>query len=223
MPQQPTPQHWDRVYAEKAPHTVSWLQDDPTPSLEMIRAAGVDAGASLVDVGAGASKLVDRLLDLGFRQLTVLDISSRPLELSRRRLGVRGQAVRWLAQDVTCWDPGPATYALWHDRAVFHFLTEEADRAGYLRALRQGLKPGGHLILATFAPTGPATCSGLPVQRYSAAELQDVLGPGFRLLQHRLQTHLTPSGGTQDFTWCLFQKTYAPRHGACPDTKGRAE
>lgn len=205
--QQPTPHHWDRVYGEKSPQAVSWFQEDPAPSLAMIEAAGVDRQARIIDVGAGASVLVDRLLARGFERPTALDISSRPLELARARLGARAREMEWLTQDVTRWTPAPNAYDLWHDRAVFHFLTEEPDRANYLRALDRGLKPGGYLILATFAPTGPRTCSGLPVERYSAERLQATLGPGYQLMKHLSQTHLTPAGASQDFTWCLFRKT----------------
>lgn len=198
--------HWERVYAEKPPQTVSWFQEDPAPSLEMIAAAGAGPAARVIDVGAGASILVDRLAALDYRHLTALDISSRVLDLARARLGDGGNAVTWLTRDVTAWTPDVGAYDLWHDRAVFHFLTAAEGRAAYIRALQTGLTPGGWLVIATFAPTGPESCSGLPVQRYSADELQSTLGPAFQLRRHSAQTHLTPLGRPQAFTWCLFQR-----------------
>lgn len=198
--------HWDRVYREKATDTVSWFQAEPAMSLELIAASGVGRQEPVIDIGAGASRLVDRLMALGFERLTALDIAARPLELTLKRLGPAGASVEWLTCDVTRWSPPPSAYALWHDRAVFHFLTQVADRAAYLAALRRGLQPGGWAVIATFGPTGPQTCSGLPVQRYTPNELADTLGSEFHTVDSRAETHVSSSGVRQDFTWCLFHR-----------------
>jgi ubiquinone/menaquinone biosynthesis C-methylase UbiE len=198
--------HWDRVYTTKRADEVSWFQAEPTPSLAMIAAAGLGPDDPIIDVGGGASVLVDRLLDDGYRNLTVLDVSEAALAAARARLGARATQVAWIAADVATWQPPADAFALWHDRAVFHFLTAAADRAGYLGALARGLRPGGHLVLATFALSGPEKCSGLPVQRYSGETLQAALGPRYRLLREAAQPHVTPAGNRQDFTWCLFRK-----------------
>lgn len=199
-------QHWDTVYSTKRADQVSWYQREPEPSLTMIAETAAEPGDGIVDVGSGASLLVDRLLDRGYGDLTALDVSAASLELARQRLGDRGRRVAWVAEDVTRWRPAPGRYRVWHDRAVFHFLTTEADRAGYLRALQLGLRTGGFLILAPFAPSGPDRCSGLPVIRYSARMLQDLLGPAYCLLREETRSHLTPAGMRQDFAWCLFAR-----------------
>jgi len=198
--------HWDRVYREKAADAVSWFQAEPAMSLDLIAAAGVGPADPIIDIGAGASTLMDRLAALGFESVTALDIAALPLELALKRLGPAGARVEWLTRDVTRWSPSSNAYALWHDRAVFHFLTQAADRAGYLHAMGRGLRDGGWAVIATFAPTGPQACSGLPVQRYAPAQLAEVLGPRFHLVESRAETHVTPAGGRQDFTWCLFRK-----------------
>jgi SAM-dependent methyltransferase len=202
----PSKHHWEQVYTTKATDAVSWFQQEPIPSLDMIAAAGVAADAAIVDVGGGASLLVDRLLDRGFTKLTVLDVSEHALALAKARLGSRAASVAWVVEDVTSWEPPSAAFTLWHDRAVFHFLVDEADRHGYLRALDRGLTPGGFAIFATFALSGPERCSGLPVRRYSAATLQAALGAGYELVKTIPETHMTPSGNRQDFLWCLFRK-----------------
>lgn len=202
-----TQEHWEQVYGSKAPETVSWFQPEPSPSLAMIDEAGMDAGAAVIDVGAGASTLVDHLLDSGFRDISVLDVSSQALAAAKTRLGERAALVNWLVEDITTWRPTTAAFDLWHDRAVFHFLIDEAHRQAYLRALERALRPGGHVILATFALDGPERCSGLPVRRYSPQTLKAVLGPHFELIDARPETHLTPGGGSQNFVWCLFRKT----------------
>ena len=185
---------------------MSWFQSEPARSLALIDAAGIGPDDPIVDVGGGASLLVDRLLDRGFRHLTVIDIAQTGLAVAQARLGPRQARVTWLVQDVTSWQPPAEGFALWHDRAVFHFLVDEKDRQGYVRALDRGLKPGGFAIFASFALTGPEKCSGLPVQRYSAEALQAVLGPAYRLLDHQIEHHVTPAGGSQDFLRCLFGK-----------------
>jgi ubiquinone/menaquinone biosynthesis C-methylase UbiE len=199
-------QHWDEVYALKPADKVSWFQSEPARALAMIAATGVGRDDPIVDVGGGASLLVDRLLDRGFRHLTVIDIAQTGLAVAQARLGPRQARVTWLVQDVTNWQPPVESFALWHDRAVFHFLVDEGDRQGYRRALDRGLKRGGFVIVASFALTGPEKCSGLPVQRYSAETLQAALGPDYRLLDSQIERHVTPAGGSQDFLWCLFRK-----------------
>jgi SAM-dependent methyltransferase len=205
-----TQDHWEEAYRSKPAAAMSWFQAEPSPSLDMIAAAGPGPGAAIVDVGGGASTLVDRLLDQGFSRLSVLDVSSYAMAAARARLGARADSVDWLAQDITAWTPPAGAFDLWHDRAVFHFLVDDGDRRAYLRALNRGLRPGGHLILATFALTGPQRCSGLPVRRYTPSQLQALLGAGFRLLESRPQVHVTPAGGSQDFVWCHFVKTAEP-------------
>jgi len=198
--------HWEQVYATKAVDSVSWFQRDPVASLAMIAAAGVGRDAAVVDIGGGASVLVDRLLDLGFTDVSVLDVSEHALAAAKARLGARRTTVTWLVQDVTTWEPSPGAFALWHDRAVFHFLVDQRDRDGYLRALGRGLAPGGCVVLGTFAPSGPERCSSLPVRRYSADLLRDTLGAGYELVKTDEQTHTTPGGIGQDFLWCLFRR-----------------
>lgn len=198
--------HWERVYEEKRPNAVSWFEESPQRSLALIEASGVARDEPIIDVGGGASGLVVALLARDYRRVSVLDIAEGALAVARARLGPRAKDVEWLVEDITRWVPAKDRYALWHDRAVFHFLTAEADRRAYLAALDRGLRPGGHLVLATFAPTGPERCSGLPVRRYGADELKAVLGPGFALLSSEVATHLTPDGGRQDFSWRLFRK-----------------
>jgi hypothetical protein len=191
--------HWDDAYGTRGPEGVSWFQAEPTVSLTLIEALGVSPSAAVVDVGGGASVLVDRLVDRGFVDVTVVDISDVALEAGQRRVGQRDE-VRWLRRDVLAWRP-ERTFGLWHDRAVFHFLTQPADRELYVEALFTGLAPGSSLIMATFAEDGPEYCSGLPVNRYSADELVAVLGPRFTPVTRQREVHTTPSGADQPFTW----------------------
>lgn len=202
--------HWDDVYSTKPADTVSWFQDNPAPSLDMIARTGVGKSEAVIDIGGGASVLIDRLLDLGHSNLSVLDIAPAGLAVAQKRLGGRAKRVTWIAHDVTIWQPSQDAFAIWHDRAVLHFLVEEADRAAYLRALDRGVRTGGFVILAPFALSGPERCSGLPVRRYSAEMLQAELGQGFQLIDQRLQAHVTPAGNRQDFIWCLFKKAATP-------------
>ena len=196
--------HWQRVYATKGETEVSWFQENPTVSLELIERVGVTPRSAVIDIGGGASRLVDSLLSRGFEQLTVLDVSETALAAARARLGAKSARVRWVAADVTQWEPPPAAYDLWHDRAAFHFLTEPADRAAYLARLRKALRPRGHVIIATFAPDGPERCSGLPVVRYDAASLAEILGAAFRLVDARRDEHRTPWAATQRFQFSTF-------------------
>lgn len=198
-------QHWEAIYAHRSPEAVSWYQRDPALSLSLIEAAGVAPDEPVIDVGGGTSLLVDRLLERGFTDVTVLDLAETALAAARARLGPLQDRVHWQVADVRHWEPAPGAYALWHDRAVFHFLVTNADRQGYLRALGRGLRPGGHAVFATFAHSGPQRCSGLPVQRYCAQDLQATLGSRFTLLDSRPETHHTPAGTSQDFQWCLFR------------------
>lgn len=197
--------HWDGVYARKRADEVSWFQRAPTVSLAWIRGLELPRDAPLVDVGGGASRLVDHLLADGHRAVTVLDISEEALATTRARLGAEAGQVTWLVQDAVSWRPSQ-TYHVWHDRAVFHFLTEAERRDGYLNALAAGVATGGRFIVATFAPDGPETCSGLPVQRYGADDLAALLGPDWRLVESTREDHTTPGGRVQPFTWCHFQR-----------------
>ena len=196
--------HWEAVYGGKAAEEVSWFQPSPELSLALIEAAGISAQAPLVDIGGGASRLVDRLLEAGYRDLTVLDISAAALEKSRARLAAAAAAVQWLQADITSVEL-PRSYRLWHDRAVFHFLVGAPARAAYLERLERHLEPGGQAIIATFALEGPERCSGLPVQRYSAQTLAQTLGGRFRLLESATELHTTPAGVEQAFVYCRFE------------------
>ena len=202
-------EHWDKVYREKAPTQASWYQSDPALSLALIERAGLDLNARIIDVGGGASLLVDRLLQRGFQQPSVLDISAQGLEKARARLP--GDApVNWIVSNITEFRP-TVRYALWHDRALFHFLTDALDRARYLAVMRAGLAPQGQLIVAAFAPDGPSRCSGLEVVRYDAGTLGRELGAEFQLLEEIAETHITPSGAEQRFGY--FRYIYQPATG----------
>lgn len=197
--------HWETVYQTKAETEVSWFQDNPAPSLELIKALGIAAATPIIDIGGGASRLVDALLAAGFVDLSVLDISELALATARTRLGDKSKRVHWLAADVTQWEP-QQTYGLWHDRAAFHFLTVAADRAAYADRVARAVAPGGHVIIATFALDGPEHCSGLPVQRYDAAAIGACLGPAFSLVDTRRHDHVTPSGMLQRFQFSSFRR-----------------
>ena len=203
-----TREHWQQVYETKSPSEVSWYQASPTLSLELIQATGLDHQASIIDLGGGASRLVDELLDMGYEHLAVADLSDAALATVRGRLGDRAGRVEWFVADATDWDP-PGQWDLWHDRAVFHFQVEDAVRDGYLAALHQGVKPGGWAMIATFALDGPKRCSGLPVQQYGPEELLSVLGDQWRLVETRKELHETPSGSNQSFGYNLFQRAKA--------------
>ena len=195
--------HWQNVYATKAANEVSWYQDNPVPSLDLIAATGISTDAAIIDVGGGASRLVDALLDRGFQAITILDLSAKALETTKQRLGRRAEGVNWIAADVTTWQPR-LSYDLWHDRAAFHFLTEAADRDAYVARLKAAVRSGGHVIIATFAPDGPERCSGLPTVRYDPDALARTLGPGFDLVESRRHDHVTPGGNTQRFQFSRF-------------------
>ena len=198
-------QHWEQLYARKSPLEVSWYQADPESSLELIRESGVGQDARILDVGGGASLLVDRLAQMGFRTLAVLDISSRALEHARQRLGESAIQVEWFETDVTQFCP-PHLYDVWHDRAVFHFLTDADERKQYLRVLNETLAPTGSVIVAAFTLDGPESCSDLEVVRYDAAGLCAEFGPGFVLVQQATETHITPDGRQQKFGFYRFNR-----------------
>ena len=198
-------EHWREVYRTKASDAVSWYQLTPEPSLRALDRFRVPNTASLIDVGGGASSLVDRLIERGWSDLTVLDIAAPALEVAKARLGQSAAMVVWEVADITEWLPG-RNYDVWHDRAVFHFLTSSPQREAYRRALNAAMAPGGLVIIATFAPDGPERCSGLPVQRYDAAGLAKEIGDTFRLVDDWREEHVTPQGGKQRFNWCVFKR-----------------
>jgi trans-aconitate methyltransferase len=197
-------EHWDAVYGKKAPDQVSWFQATPEPSLGLIKRHAGPA-ASVIDVGGGASNLVDGLLQAGFHDLTVLDLSAAALDVAKKRLGPSGSDVTWLVADATIWTP-TRTYDVWHDRAALHFLTEESQRQAYVERLTRALDVGGHAIIATFAPDGPEKCSGLPVVRHDAASLSRILGPSFDCLSTQPHNHETPWQSPQAFQFSVFRK-----------------
>jgi len=197
--------HWESVYQTKGERDVSWFQESPAISLELIRASGVKIDASIIDIGGGASRLVDALLNEGFTAVSVLDLSERALATARARLGARGSPVQWIVADVTTWKPA-RTYDLWHDRAAFHFLTEPKDQAAYAERVAKAVRAGGHVIIGTFAPDGPERCSGLPVVRHDTASLGKMLGRSFELIESRRHDHQTPTGVIQRFQFSRFQR-----------------
>jgi SAM-dependent methyltransferase len=198
--------HWEQVYTTKSSSGVSWFQDHAQQSVELVRRAGVTRDASIIDVGGGASTLVDDLLNEGYARVAVLDLSEAALAASQFRLGQRAAAVSWLVGDITRVELPLHAYDVWHDRAVFHFLTSPREREAYRQAVLRAVKPGGHVIVATFAEDGPEKCSGLPVMRYSAQGLHAQFGASFTLLQQEGEEHRTPSGTVQKFIYCLCRK-----------------
>lgn len=197
--------HWQKVYETKSPDSVSWHQVLPGPSLAALDRIGAGQDSSLIDIGGGASTLVDALLDRGWRDLTVLDIAGSALDAAKARLADRASQVDWVAADVTQWR-SDRTFDVWHDRAAFHFLTEDDQRASYRRALDAATAPGSHVILAAFAIDGPEKCSGLPVRRYDARDLAAELGPGFEPVEDWREEHFTPWGAAQSFQWTVFKR-----------------
>ena len=200
--------HWENVYTTKGEKEVSWFQENPAPSLELIESTGLSAGAAIIDIGGGASRLVDELLARKFRRLTVLDLSEAALGAARKRLGDNGTGVQWVIADVTKWEP-TETYDLWHDRAAFHFLTDGADQSAYVDRLKKAVKPGGHVIIGTFAPDGPERCSGLPIMRHDAITLGRLLGGDFILMDTRRHDHVTPWNAVQRFQFSTFRRVQA--------------
>jgi ubiquinone/menaquinone biosynthesis C-methylase UbiE len=196
--------HWERIYTENAPVEVSWYEAVPRASLELIEEANIARDAAILDVGGGASGLAGQLLDAGYTDITVADISAAALGRARSELGERADRVTWVGADVRDHDFGRG-FELWHDRAVLHFMVEDADRGGYLDTLRRTLHQSGHLIVATFGPEGPTRCSGLPVNRYSGASLAELL-PEFELVSSRLELHHTPAGTPQQFLYAHLRR-----------------
>lgn len=198
-----TQEHWERIYGTKPPEQVSWYRPHLETSLGLIERVAADRASVIIDVGGGASTLVDDLIARGYRNVTVLDISPAALEIARKRLGEVPGSAHWLQADVTAPPAFPAqAYDVWHDRAVFHFLTTPGERLAYVRNVVSAVKPGGHVIVGTFGPAGPQKCSGLDVVRYDAGSLHDEFGRRFRLLESSKELHQTPFGTTQEFLYC---------------------
>ena len=197
--------HWQNVYTSKGENQVSWFQETPALSLELIALAGAVPSSGIIDIGGGASRLVDCLVSQGYEDVTVLDLSPAALASARSRMGDTAERVTWIAADVTTWEPS-RSYDVWHDRAAFHFLTLAKDQAAYVARLRRALRPGGHAIIGTFAPDGPERCSGLLVSRYDAASLAATLGSGFELIDARRHVHVTPWGAAQKFQFSTFRR-----------------
>lgn len=196
-------QHWEKIYQEKSPLEVSWYQQEPTLSLNLIQHCQLEKSGAIIDVGGGASRLIDHLIQKGYQHLAVLDISANALEIAKQRLDDKADVVEWFSSDITEFI-APHPFDLWHDRAVFHFLTEAADRQKYIAALKAALPTGGNLILAAFAIGGPTKCSGLDIVQYDAAKICRELGEEFELVEEAGETHLTPSGGEQLFSYFRF-------------------
>ena len=198
-------EHWEQVYSSKPADRLGWYKPRLQTSLDWISALGLEPDTPVIDIGGGASTLIDDLLGQGFSAITVLDIAEPALALLRTRLGDKAAVVTWLCGDITSMELPEDAFGLWHDRAVFHFLTEASDRERYKANLTRSLRSGGHLIIGTFAPEAPPKCSGLPVQRYDLELLCDTLGDEFELQQHRKEMHITPGGVEQMYLYCEFR------------------
>jgi 2-polyprenyl-3-methyl-5-hydroxy-6-metoxy-1,4-benzoquinol methylase len=201
-----TKSHWEHIYETKGSTQVSWYQEHAQLSLQLIQKTGISKNAYIIDIGGGASTLVDDLNAAGFEHISVLDISATALQLARQRLGMHAADINWIEADVTQAALPHLAYDVWHDRAVFHFLTRAGDRQRYIDTVRQAVRPGGHVIVATFAPDGPDHCSGLEVVRYSPDTLHDEFGEGFELKNSSRETHHTPFGTEQKFIYCYCRK-----------------
>jgi SAM-dependent methyltransferase len=197
-----TKTHWERIFATKIPDQVSWYRPHLETSLALIKRSASDSLTPIIDVGGGESTLVDDLLARGFENVTVLDISEVAIAATRKRLGSAAEKVRWVVADITQANLEPRAYSVWHDRAVFHFLTDPQQRAAYVRQVARSVKLGGHVIVSTFGPEGPTKCSGLDVIRYDADSLHDEFGAKFRLVNSSKELHKTPFGTTQQFLYC---------------------
>jgi SAM-dependent methyltransferase len=198
--------HWEDVYSTKGEREVSWFQENPAPSLELIALAGLSEGASIIDIGGGASRLVDILVERNVGRVTVLDLSAAALDAAKERLGSKAAGVQWVVADITTWEP-THTYDLWHDRAAFHFLTDPADQSAYVERLKKAVKRGGCVIIGTFALDGPERCSGLQIVRHDAASLSAILGSDFKLIDTRRHDHVTPWGAVQRFQFSTFRRS----------------
>lgn len=201
----PSRSHWDKVYATKQSHEVSWTQETPALSLDLIQRCHLPRTARIIDIGGGDSKLADHLLEAGFENITVLDISGEALDKAKKRLGDKAGRVNWLVQDITTFKPD-APFDIWHDRATFHFLVAEEDVARYLAAARQGVKAGGFAVIGTFSENGPDKCSGLPVRQYSEAALHAEWQNGFEKITCIHEDHITPFHTRQNFLFCSFRR-----------------
>jgi ubiquinone/menaquinone biosynthesis C-methylase UbiE len=197
--------HWENVYTNKTPAEVSWYQLEPGVSLELIASTGISRASKIIDVGGGASVLVDKLLEQEFGDLTVLDVSSKALDYAKKRLGNSAGGVKWIEADITEFESS-TKYDLWHDRAVFHFLTKEDERKKYAQNMNKALNPGGHVIIAVFSIDGPLKCSGLDVERYSPEKMNNEFGNSFEFIKSVDEGHITPGGKEQKFTYCYFRK-----------------
>jgi 2-polyprenyl-3-methyl-5-hydroxy-6-metoxy-1,4-benzoquinol methylase len=197
--------HWQNVYREKGEYQVSWFLEQTTTSLELIHDLGTQLTAAIIDIGGGASRLVDALIESGYGDLTVLDLSQSAVSIAQERLGTRAHTVDWIVTDVTRWQPS-RQYDLWHDRAAFHFLTDTTDQKAYIEKLTAALPPGGHAIIATFAIDGPERCSGLPIVRYDIARLSAAIGSAFVPIESRRHDHKTPWGAIQRFQFSAFRR-----------------
>lgn len=206
--------HWEHVYQTKGPDTVSWFQAEARLSRQLIEAWAPVRSSTIIDIGAGASTLVDGLLDAGYTALTVLDISPAALAIACRRVGVHASRIEWLAADILEAPLADQAFDVWHDRAVFHFLTAEADRRRYVAQVQRAVRPGGLVIVATFADDGPLRCSGLDVVRYSPTQLHAEFGASFALIESHRELHTTPSGATQAFTYGVFRLATDARSSA---------
>lgn len=203
-------EHWQDVYLQKDSQKVSWYRTHLDVSLELIERAGLTPASRIIDVGAGASTLVDDLIDRGVRDIVALDLSSASLDIARRRLAERGASVRWLVADVTRVDLPKASVDIWHDRAVLHFLTDDASVKAYVQAATTALAPGGFAVIGGFASDGPAQCSGLTVARRDPVDIARLFAPHFTLVAERREIHTTPGGGTQSFAYALLRRREEP-------------
>lgn len=201
--------HWEKVYAQRADSSLSWYQAHAQRSLALIESVAPHRSSTIIDVGGGASGLSGELLQLGYENLWVLDISAAALAAARTRLGPQAGRVRWLESDVIAATLPEAAFDVWHDRAVFHFMTDQASRRGYVASALRAVRLGGHLVIATFAEDGPEACSGLPVARYGAAALAAQFGPACSLVHSETESHRTPAGQTQHFRYCLLRRDSA--------------
>src|SRR5690606_15881984 len=198
-------EHWDTIYSTKAPHEVSWTQDNPSTSLAFIHSFNLDLAASIIDVGGGESKLVDRLLEEGYEDLSVLDISAQAIDRTKQRLGEQAGRVTWVISDVLeC--KTDKQFDVWHDRATFHFLTTAKEIEEYVDIARRHIKEGGFLVIGTFSEEGPRKCSGLEIRQYSEISLEEQLGPGFAKIRCLKEDHVTPFNTTQNFLFCAFKR-----------------
>ncbi len=200
-------EHWEKVYLTNSPDKLGWYKPHLETSLKWIKELDLSKDSNIIDVGGGASTLVDDLQNEEYRSITVVDLSKKALALAKERLGERAELVTWLEEDITSVPLAARHYDLWHDRAVFHFLTATEQRQQYRHNLVKALRPGGHLIIATFAPEAPPKCSGLPVERYTADKLESTLGAQFELKRHDKELHITPGGVEQMYLYCHFRKS----------------